>query len=401
MLTNRMFFIWWLAIVVVTVFVLTATYVAADSPSALILRTFSLSGENSFGSWWSSLLLFLAALHALDGYLHNRGVRQFKAIGWLMLGLCCLGLSLDEGGSLHERVGILSAEMGYEWWVLIIPFALVFMVMVSVAITSFLKEGAYLRSALVLLVFALFALVAVQEEFEHKLQWSDSMLGMRALIEEGTEMIAILLMVWLCSKNSGGIFRGDGNIAVGMANEFFRPLTGLFLVLLLPVAYWNAVLPDQDRGHPADWFAAVLFFTAAIALLRAAFEGKPQSLRFYVAALVMIAGSCLTFVARVEYAIDHSTFTLNQQGEGLSVRMILLAGLMIAGLLLIHGQRNSVSAYYAIGVFVLCLCAAVFNNLLLVYAVTILAGLAMYLRTNMVLESRQRIEAAGLSPAMA
>lgn len=400
MVIKKMLFIWWAAIIAMTMVVLTSTFVAADSPSGFIWQTLSLSGENSVGSWWSSILLFMAALHAFDGYLQHQSARPFQAWGWLALGLCCLGLSLDEGGSLHERVGIVSADMGYDWWVLIIPFALVFLVLVAFAIASFMKEKAYLRSALVLLVFGLFALVAVQEEFEHKLQWDDSMLGVRALVEEGTEMFAILLMLWITADNSGGVFNRTGKALFGVVSEFYKPIACAVLVILLPVAYWNASLPDQQRGHPADWFAAVLFFAAALRLLRPMLQGVALSPRLLCAAGVMLAGSCLTFVGHIEYVVDPNTLIPNQQGEGISLRMLTLAGVMILGLLLIHGEHNSISVYYAIAAFIICLCAAVVSSLLMVYLATMLAGLAMYLRSNMVLLPVAPIDLQGFKPSL-
>ncbi len=77
-------------------------------PFPLIERQLNLTKEVNLATWYSSALLFLAALVA---FANSRitppsvHLKKWYRPGWLGLSLVCLGLSADETSQLHEMLG--------------------------------------------------------------------------------------------------------------------------------------------------------------------------------------------------------------------------------------------------------------------------------------------------------
>lgn len=67
----------------------------------LLLRQVELGVEMNIGSWWPGLNIFFAALISYEIFSVMEDKRKFS---WLILSIVFLGLSVDEVGSIHERV---------------------------------------------------------------------------------------------------------------------------------------------------------------------------------------------------------------------------------------------------------------------------------------------------------
>lgn len=353
-----------------------ATFYAPDlGKSSKMLLQLSLSGENTIGAWLSSMLLLLAGLHAMDAFFTQPShERSGSAIAWLTLGVACICLSADEAGSLHERIAIFGQNRGYEWWVTLVPFAIVLMGMLGVSLWTFIVKRKDLSSGItVLIAFGIFGLVAVQEEFEHKIQWTDSQLGLRAVVEEGSEMIAILMLLFCCMRNSGGYFsrfRREAS-AFGVLKQYKSYIVMLALLVAPPLIYFNIVLEDQQRGHPADWLAACLFIAASIQALRPAYERSDFSLKWTTLGLLALSASVMSMAIQIDYALDTANMAFNVKGEGISLRLVMLAVVLIGiAILASRGTTRLVSLAIAALMFG----TAMSGNLVFVYTLTVVSS---------------------------
>ena len=165
-------------------------------------RLFSVGLENNIGAWWSGALLFLAGVHALDGYRRYRdqGISRL-AFAWLVVACTIIALSLDEIGSLHERV---NRDLG---WQALVPFGVLIIASVTWATWQMWTDPLERKNIrLIAVAFGLFAATAFNEYLEHAIAWSASVRPWRAGFEEGIELVGMLLLVAVSVRNSGGAF---------------------------------------------------------------------------------------------------------------------------------------------------------------------------------------------------
>jgi hypothetical protein len=187
-------------------------FLALCAISAIILATtvavrgfglLNLAQENNIGAWWSGSLLFLAGVHAFDGYQRHQTAGAAKlARGWLIISMLLIALSLDEIGSIHERVGL-----RWSTW----PFLIVVLAAAAWAFWQLLVDPAERQRVVVMAIaFAFFASVAGQEYIEHAFEWSGWVRRLRTGTEEGTELVGMLLLIRATMQNSGGVFASAG-----------------------------------------------------------------------------------------------------------------------------------------------------------------------------------------------
>jgi hypothetical protein len=238
-----------------------------------ILRGLDLRYENNIAATWSGLLLALNGAHAFDGYASKRLFDRTAARGWAQMALLLLALSADEIGSLHERVD----HLGTGAWLPLLPFALIMGGMLAHALFQLWRSGMPRRDLAWLAIgFALLGSVALQEYAEHAVAWTTSaQRAARALIEEGSELAGMLILLGVLARNTAGLaIPRAAAPATFEATTMLRVPLVLVAVMLAPLlAYFTAVLADQQRGHPADWAAALLFLAAMLAAGRDAIAG--------------------------------------------------------------------------------------------------------------------------------
>ncbi|MBD2578571.1 hypothetical protein [Oscillatoria sp. FACHB-1406] len=116
----------------------------AGSAIKYILVQFYLAMENVIASWYSSMLLLLVSLKSTLCFLTDRKQNlsrreRYLSWGWLGFAFAFALLSLDEIGSLHERIGMITAfnpsgDLPLGWvLVLAVPIGLVALFMVAFA----------------------------------------------------------------------------------------------------------------------------------------------------------------------------------------------------------------------------------------------------------------------------
>lgn len=375
----------WLALVGLSVLCLAVTFLYEEIATAqgpakhaielLRLHRFGFGGENSIGSWWAGTLLLLAGLHALDGFVRERHRAPSAARAWLFLSIVLVALSLDEIGSLHERVEKFVPPFDIR---ANLPFAGVLGVLVAYALAVLWRLDRTRGAArLISAGFLLFATVPLQEMAPHGLPFWPEAESLRVLLEEGTETVAMLLLILAASRNSAGIFdRSDrGSEPVLQSLDLHAaPLSIAFLAMVVPIVYTTTLVAGDNRGLPANWLGGAAYLAAGLVALRPTLQygvyGRRQ------VGDVALATVCVAMsVIAVAYLVRHPL----QKAE------ILLLGCTATSILwLVRRPRGSKRAHLATSVvlFLPAIAAAIWPSQLRVMLAFGLSGWIAYLGTR-------------------
>jgi len=230
-----------------------------SGPAASLLDRFRLTGENNPAAWWSGMLLAVVSLHAFDGYALLRRSEPGAARGWALIAAVLLFLSADEVGSIHERLAQVGRALGLGTWSLLLPLGAVLAAVLAAVLGRALlllwSAGGEQRRKVWPLAIAFLVLgsVALQEVLEHRIQWqTDVARAVRAMVEEGTELIGMLVLLRVAMANTAGLAVGvrGGRPAFAALHELRRPLAALGLALAPVLAFVTAALVDQNRATP-------------------------------------------------------------------------------------------------------------------------------------------------------
>jgi hypothetical protein len=289
-------------------------------------RIFSVGLENNIGAWWSGILLFLAGVHALDGYRRywEQGFSRL-ALAWLIVACTIMALSLDEVGSLHERI---NRDLG---WQALVPFGVIIIASVTWASWQMWSDSFERKGILLIAVaFGLFAATAFNEYLEHAIAWPASVRPWRAGFEEGIELVGMLLLVAVAVHNSGGAFGAAGSGETRRPCLWFAhsmPVWVLLAVLAASplFAVITTGLHDAFRGRPADWLASMMFFLAGLAAWRPALcsVGSPKYPGRVGVGLLLVAASAGSVALYPQWHIDVGSLEVNLR---LFVIFVLLLG---------------------------------------------------------------------------
>lgn len=228
---------------------------AADT----VAQDFSLVRENNIAVWWAGFCLMVAGLLFWQaGSIENTGLMDRSM--WLALAGVVLALSLDETGSLHERVSLAGG-----WWALL-PFGIVGSAIFLFAITRCLISARTRATAmLVLASLSIFFGVVAMEHLGNTGRLPTGLVTDYSLvIEEGMELLASMILllagVLALASRQRRLFRQVSIVVDPSSLWAVRELlyASLFLhlsiaVLLMP---W---LWDPGRGNPVYWLPMLGF----------------------------------------------------------------------------------------------------------------------------------------------
>jgi hypothetical protein len=176
--------------------------------------------------------------------------------------LLLLVLSIDEVASVHERMGS---------WTALAPFGLVLCLLAAFAcMTLWRVPEERAKAQWILVALSLFASVAGQEHLENQSQWWGAFDSLRAFVEEGTEIGAMVLLLWVTMRKSGGMFDSRGCPGPVFEGLVRAPMALLVAGLTIaPIFVYLAIeFAHPERGNPALWLAAASLFSAALCAAR-------------------------------------------------------------------------------------------------------------------------------------
>ncbi|HJP45711.1 MAG TPA: hypothetical protein QGH18_06855 [Arenicellales bacterium] len=226
----------------------------------------SLAHENNFAVWWAGVCLLIPGL-----LFFMLGARDALAIRdrvmWISLALVVLGLSLDEVGSLHERVSLIGG-----WWALL-PFGVIGSAVFGYGIVRMLHQhGSRGSGLLVMISLGLFFSVAALEELESIHFFAKPWRGWRLIAEEvielGAESLLILAAVLQISTLTG---QSLNRISILVMPKNVRAFDTLVFVALLGHVATAVLLIPEDRswggGNPEIWYPMAVFLLVAFHFL--------------------------------------------------------------------------------------------------------------------------------------
>ena len=258
------------AMLAVSAVLIALTYLISLKPQSIPLEwQWNLRWEHNFAAWWTGSLLALACVLGLDN-ARNAPTQAIRR-GWTVLSLILLFLGLDEIGSLHERMGVWSEALGGGTWALAIPLGIIIAIMSIRAGWSMLMHGGKERVQIIILAFGFAVLlsVAVQEYFEHAVDWNAMGLKpLRAMIEEGSELVGVAIVLIAVGLPLWNAPRS----ALSALPELAKEAMVRALALAIPLLLISSDL-DPDRGYPSDWLASALFIGAGFLWLRQVWTG--------------------------------------------------------------------------------------------------------------------------------
>lgn len=256
---------WWVWIAAIDIVLILATIVhlhAIPYPGDSI-NPFNLAAEMNFAAWWAGVLLFVVGLLAFELYHTRRGRERW---GWFVLALIGAGLSLDEMGSLHER---LATHLG--WWTFIPAgiaggAAALYMLVVLLRNPQTRRTAVFVFCGLVLMSTAV-----VYEYFERIVEWPEWFIGVRAGAEEGTELLGTFLCLWGMSLQRRSL-PGQWRISQIVPNPYrmstltFILPAGMLFYLIVSVLFGGSIY-EEGRGNPLAWYPSMLFLIVGFAML--------------------------------------------------------------------------------------------------------------------------------------
>jgi hypothetical protein len=349
--------------------------------AASLLGRISLTGENNAAAWWSGMLLAMVSLHAYDGYALLRQREPGAARGWAMLAAVLLFLSADEVGSIHERLSHLGKVIGLGSWSLLLPIGAVLAAVLAYAMILLWSAGAEQRRKTwpITVGFLLLGSVALQEFLEHEIQWqTETAEAIRAAVEEGTELFGMLVLLRVAMANTAGLMvRGAaGRSAFAALWQLQRPLLIVGLALTPVLAFASAAFTDQQRGHPADWLAAVGFLAAALVAF-----GRAQEDSGGIAWRTWAAGGLCGLASVASVAIGPAKMV----GFGpldVNLRLLVLGTMSLLVCAIWQARSSGGKPTWLLGGAALALSAAVLpwssTSLVVAYALAQLLALAMF-----------------------
>ncbi len=362
---------WWTWVLAVHAFFVWALYVGIfeagwSGSSRGQFTPLSLAHENNIAVWWSGVCLLIPGLMFFSLGLRD-GVAMRDRVMWVSLALVILGLSLDEVGSLHERVDIIGG-----WWALL-PFGVVGSAAFAYGVARMLRApGRRPTAMLVLASLLLFFLVAGLERLESLRFFQADMARSRLVIEEAIELLAEFLLIFAAAlefRKADGIGFNRVSIAVAPRSiPWFDVL--LFVALIGHVVAAMLLAPDvrnSGRGNPEIWYPMSVFLLVGFHFAHhpSSFAGGRWAVRTVAVIFVVLSAAQMQNIG--EYVVAWWPGVIDESFYGnwhvralltalpvmlmLALRVpwrttVALALALLALLVLLHPGRMHFESYY-------------------------------------------------------
>jgi len=173
-------------------------------PSWQITSLIYVGFEANITTWFSSILLLIAAIYAYKCFLASRRNQSEQKI-WQFLSLGLLGMSCDEVATIHERLGNTLNKYYFQFdaikkssWVIILgPAILLILLLFALKMRKYLKNSAKAKRLLITGILAYvggaFILEATINLLNHDtLEW---LWKIEIILEESFEMFGVILII--------------------------------------------------------------------------------------------------------------------------------------------------------------------------------------------------------------
>jgi hypothetical protein len=267
---------WWAWILAVDAVLLSViglgSYWPRNPGAEAVLSWLAIHHEMNLAVWFSGAQLLLAALlmyeRASIGSGDERGA-------WAILAGISASLSLDEIGSIHERLGDAS-------WRPLLVLAVPLGVALGWALLRLArKPGRRRELGLILGAYGLFAVVAGLEYLESVVRWAPLRNGGIGL-EESLELAAFLLLLFAAAGHRRVAWGGLRTVIPDPERlHLLRGVLGLALLLHAAIALLVApYLSDlYGRGNPIVWYPFAVYGLLACQALTAREGAAPPDRR--------------------------------------------------------------------------------------------------------------------------
>jgi hypothetical protein len=318
----------WMLVAVSAVLVVTTLIFRFRTPWFLWLAPLNLTEENVAAAWFSGMLLLLGSLQAADGYFRLRHTHFRAALAWWVIAGMLMVLSLDEIASLHERIELWKTGPILSF----VPFLLVLLGGCAWSFVQLWLTPSERPKVTGLVVgFGLLVSVGGQEILERISHLPWYIRPFRFALEEGSELLAMLILIRTTMANSAGLFDRE---RPARAPAFTGLAAARWVILILaaliawPLAALTASLGDQAAlGHFSDWMSCALFFCSA-ALLARRWACAPVREPFPTSSVVLLCAAsaiCVQFDPIGDASIFPASSTIEWLDLELNTRLVLLA----------------------------------------------------------------------------
>ena len=256
----------------------------------LLLRQVELGVEMNIGSWWLGLNIFLAALISYEIFSVMEDKRKFS---WLILSIVFLGLSVDEVGSIHERV--------FSSWYVILGVFLVGIIPFAYAIWELFRARESRKSAVLILIgFGVMTLAVPMEYLEHHLTWPSSLVGLRIGFEEGFEVFGALICLVAIVQQRRDL-PWSNTLSRVVPNPFlmrglYSILVGGFLMHIISSIPISLFWKIGARGSPSVYYPSFVFVIVGSSCFWASHYGNVTRKKMWLCrSVVMFYMSLVSF----------------------------------------------------------------------------------------------------------
>lgn len=195
----------WLTLIAIIIIASNIINIMLGEPSWQITRLIDLDAESNIPTWFSSVLLFIAAFFAYRCSLLAKTRQNGKTI-WQILSLGLLAMSCDEVAAIHEHLGQTINKYFFhlnnlksEWVVFVAPFIILVILTVFIKLRYYLNLSGssvalrFLTLGLIVYVFGSIIVEFTGNFFNY--ENSKLLYATELIIEESSEMFGAILII--------------------------------------------------------------------------------------------------------------------------------------------------------------------------------------------------------------
>jgi hypothetical protein len=282
---------WWQWVIFINIVLIFLTAIDKFAPyfsfKSRIASPFNLLDEMNLAVWWSTILLFTLFWFSFQLFAISKDKTK---LSWLILSFIFVGLSFDEIGSVHERLG----SGGFSAF---IPYASVIVGLLSYSMTILYRRESTKQSVLFIFIgFMMYSFVAIMEYIGNTNILPLWLSEPRSVVEEGFELFGtFIILLGLVRQYQSKVSHSSLDL-VNIANIVnFIPIL-LCVGLVINIIICLMILPSlndlEHRGNPAVWYPVILNFILFVELLRTyLLETSKKKIFLIIASIVFLISS--------------------------------------------------------------------------------------------------------------